>query len=79
MGKGSKFNYVALCLCAIACCAWGYVLVLRYYCFVYSGWDLSLYANLMWNLCHGHLSTGLFGRSFFVDHFNAIAFLLIPF
>ena len=79
MGKGSKFNYIALCICAIACCAWGYVLGLRYYCFIYNGWDLPLYANLMWNLCHGSISTTLFGRSFFIDHFNGIAFLLIPF
>ncbi len=74
-----KFNYAALFLCACACCVWGYAVALRYYRFDYTGWDLPLYANLMWNLCHGRGSTVLFGGNFLRDHYNAIAFLLVPF
>jgi len=79
MFKGLKHNYIALGVCAIACCAWSYVLDLRYYRLGYLSWDLPLYANLMWNLCHGHVQTSLFGGNFFIDHFNAFAFLLVPF
>ncbi len=79
MGKDLRYNYLALCLCAAACCGWGYVLDLKYYRLDYTGWDLPLYANLMWNLCHGSLSTGLFEGNFLKDHFNVIAFALVPF
>jgi len=79
MGKDFKYNFVALWTCVIACCAWSYALDLRYYRFTYTSWDLPLYANLMWNLCHGHLSTSLFGGNFLIDHFNVIAFVLVPF
>ena len=79
MNKDLRYNYVALLLCAIACCGWSYVLDLQYYCFAYTSWDLPLYANLMWNLCHGSMSTSLFGGNFLIDHFNVIAFLLVPF
>ena len=79
MFKGLKYNYAALCVCAIACCAWGYVVDLAYFRMMYFSWDLALYAHLMWNLCHGHMSTSLFGGNFLIDHFNAIAFLLVPF
>ena len=79
MGKSLKYNYAALWICALACCAWSYALDLRYYRFTYTSWDLPLYANLMWDLCHGHLSTSLFGGNFLIDHFNGIAFVLVPF
>ncbi len=79
MGKYVKYNYAALLICVIACLAWGHVLDLKYFRFGYDSWDLPLYANLMWNLCHGSMSTSLFGGNFLQDHFNAIAFLLVPF
>ena len=52
---------------------------LQYYHLAYYSWDLALYAHLMWNLCHGSMSTSLFGGNFLMDHFNGIAFLLVPF
>ena len=77
--KGFRTNSIALWICAVFFCTWGYVLDLKYYNFGYWGWDLPLYANVMWNLCHGSLKTSLFGCNFLSDHFNGIAFLLVPF
>ena len=79
IGKDLRYNYVALLLCAVACCGWSYVLDLKYYRLGYTSWDLPLYANLMWHLCHGSLSTSLFEGNFLTDHFNVIAFALVPF
>jgi uncharacterized membrane protein len=79
MRKDLRYNYAALGLCAVACCVWSYVLALKYYRLSYTSWDLPLYANLMWNLCHGSLSTSLYEGNFLRDHFNIIAFLLVPF
>ena len=67
-----------MAICAVGCCAWAAVCTLKYVRFDYWGWDLSLYAQLMWNLCHGHTTTSLFGGSFLIDHANYIAFLLVP-
>ncbi len=72
------FNRWAMAICAVGCCAWAAVCTLKYVRFDYWGWDLSLYAQLMWNLCHGHTTTSLFGGSFLIDHANYIAFLLVP-
>ena len=79
MNKDLRYNYTALLICAVACCAWSYVLDLKYLRLGYTSWDLPLYANLMWNLCHGNMSTSLFEGNFLTDHFNVIAFLLAPF
>lgn len=78
LDKSPRYNLMALGICAVLCCAWTIVVAFKYLSFQYTGWDLSLSAQIMWHLCHGSLSPSLFGGNFLVDHAHYIAFLLVP-
>ncbi|MBF0618941.1 MAG: DUF2079 domain-containing protein, partial [Candidatus Omnitrophica bacterium] len=77
-GNNRTINLLAIGTCTALAGVWGLVLTLKYYHFGYTGSDLALYAQLMWNLAHGNTHTSLFGGNFLIDHANYIAFLLAP-
>ncbi|MBF0522293.1 MAG: DUF2079 domain-containing protein [Candidatus Omnitrophica bacterium] len=77
--NNSKYNSLALWMCALGFCSWAWILTIKFYHFGYWGWDLPLYDQLMWNLCRGSVQTSLFGGNFLIDHANYIAFFLAPF
>lgn len=68
---------LGICLFLFGLAAW--IVTVHYQTFFYTGLDLALYGQLMWNLCHGSVSTSLFNCHFLIDHANYIAFLLVPF
>lgn len=51
---------------------------IKYFSFQYNDWDLSLYANGMWNIIHGHPFITLTHTTFLGNHFTVIAFLIAP-
>ncbi|MBF0490857.1 MAG: DUF2079 domain-containing protein [Candidatus Omnitrophica bacterium] len=77
--KNSRYNFLALGILGLLFFLWSLIVSIKYYHFGYDGWDLPLYAQLMWNLCHGSSHNSLFGGNFLISHFNFIAYLLTPF
>ena len=71
-------DIVALSFCISFYFFWIFLLTIKYNFFGYYDWDLDLYAQAMWNLCHGSTFTSLFGTSFLANHANYIAFILTP-
>ena len=65
-------------ICILGFCFWCIALSIKYYSFGFYDWDLALYSQTMWALCHGTTTTSLFGTSFLADHAHFIAFLITP-
>ena len=65
-------------VCVLGFFFWCVALTIKYYSFGYYDWDLALYSQTMWALCHGTTMASLFGTSFLADHAHYIAFLITP-
>jgi len=74
----SKSSILALATCLIGFIFWSNLLTFKYNNFGFSDWDFALYAQAMWNLCHGTTHTSLFGTSFLANHAHYFAFFLVP-
>lgn len=57
---------------------WSGLLTYKYYSLGYYDWDLALYSQAMWSLCHGSFEPSLFGMNFLANHSEYIAILLVP-
>lgn len=78
LNKLNAGDLIAFILCLINFIIWGFLLTYKYYNFGFSDWDFALYAQTMWNVCHGSIYVSLFGTSFLANHANYIAFVLAP-
>ncbi len=72
------FDKTALALAGAFFAFWTFILSLKYFNLKYYDWDLALYAQAMWDLCHGRLYSSLFDMNFLANHAEYISFLLIP-
>jgi len=71
-------NRIALSVCLTGFVIWSCLLRYKFNHFGYWDWDLSLYSQAMWNLCHGTTYTSLFGTSFLANHAHYFSFFLLP-
>lgn len=71
-------DLIVIRLCAITFIAWTGLLSYKYFFFGYTDWDLALYSQVMWNLCHHSLHNSLFGMNFLANHAEYISFFIIP-
>jgi uncharacterized membrane protein len=69
---------LAVIICLLGFLGWALFLTIKYYCFGYYDWDLSLTAQTMWNLSHGSTFVSLYGGHFLANHAELIAFLITP-
>ncbi len=81
INKLPKFDgsdLIVIRLCAMTFIAWAGLLSYKYFFFGYTDWDLALYSQVMWNLCHHSLHNSLFGMNFLANHAEYISFFIIP-
>jgi len=74
-----KPDILALFLCMGMFFFWLNLLIGKFVHFGYYDWDLAMYAQAVWALTQGSLSSSLFGTSFLTNHTEYLAFFLAPF
>ncbi|MFH1857943.1 MAG: DUF2079 domain-containing protein [Candidatus Omnitrophota bacterium] len=52
--------------------------VLKYYSYSFHDFDLAVYAQGLWNLCHGSWESSILGIPLLGNHFVPIVFLIMP-
>lgn len=85
-GYIDRFFTKKICFIASTCLIGSYVLIFsiicikKYLSFTYHDWDFAIYANILWNLIHGHPFSSLMNVHFLRDHASLIAyFVAIPY
>lgn len=71
-------DLIAFSICFIVFWGWLQLLIDKFVNFGYYDWDLAIYANAMWSLCHGSVHASLFGTNFLTNHAEYISFFLVP-
>jgi len=76
--KIDTMDIIALGLCLFAISFWSILLSYKFFHFGYYDWDLALFAQAMWGLCHGSSYVSLFDANIFSNHANLIAYVILP-
>ena len=76
--KIDLMDTMALGLCLFAFSFWVILLSYKFFHFGYYDWDLALFSQAMWGLCHGSSYVSLFDANIFSNHANLIAYVILP-
>ena len=76
--KIDPMDTMALGLCLFSFSFWIILLSYKFFHFGYYDWDLALFAQAMWGLCHGSSYVSLFDANIFSNHANLIAYVILP-